>query len=111
LLDALWPLLAPAGRLLYVVCSLFAEEGAQQVERFVARRPDARWVALPGQPTGSPPGRLALLPHYGPVGTAAASELARSDLAWTHSRTLPSEPAAGLPSIHDGFFFALLEKT
>jgi 16S rRNA (cytosine967-C5)-methyltransferase len=111
LLDVLWPLLAPAGRLLYVVCSLFAEEGVHQVERFVARQSDARWVALPGQPAAAPPGRLALLPHYGPVGAAVAGQLPCADLAWTISRTAPFEPAAGIPSIHDGFFFALLEKT
>jgi 16S rRNA (cytosine967-C5)-methyltransferase len=83
LLDALWEALAPAGRLLYVVCSLFPQEGAQQVDCFLDRRADARLVPLA---TGLP-GRLQLLP-------AEASE--------------PAAP--GLPAVHDGFFYALLEK-
>ncbi len=36
LLDALWPLLEVGGRLLYVVCSLFPEEGREQIARFLA---------------------------------------------------------------------------
>lgn len=84
LLDALWEALAPAGRLLYVVCSLFPEEGALQVDRFLDRRADARLVPLaPGLP-----GRLQLLPAENP------------------------EPmVSGLPAVHDGFFYALIEKT
>ena len=45
LLDALWPLLAPGGRLVYATCSVLEREGARQVARFVARTPDA--LALP----------------------------------------------------------------
>lgn len=45
LLDALWPLLAPGGRLVYATCSVLEREGARQVARFVARTPDA--AALP----------------------------------------------------------------
>jgi 16S rRNA (cytosine967-C5)-methyltransferase len=41
ILDALWPLLAPGGRLLYATCSLFAEENEEQAAAFVARNPDA----------------------------------------------------------------------
>jgi 16S rRNA (cytosine967-C5)-methyltransferase len=37
LLDALWPLLAPGGRLLYATCSLFKAEGAQQIDAFLQR--------------------------------------------------------------------------
>jgi hypothetical protein len=48
MLDALWPLLEPAGRLLYVVCSVFTEEGPRQAEAFAARHADARPLALPG---------------------------------------------------------------
>jgi 16S rRNA (cytosine967-C5)-methyltransferase len=83
LLDALWPLLEPAGRLLYVVCSVFTEEGPRQAEAFAARHADARPLALPGMNGGQlrlPPAQAA---------------------AWT----------AGLPSVHDGFFFAIFEKT
>ena len=83
LLDALWPLLEPAGRLLYVVCSVFTEEGPRQAEAFAARHADARPLALPG---GNGSG-LLLPPAHG--------------AAWQE----------GLPSVHDGFFFAIFEKT
>lgn len=42
LLQALWPLLAPGGILLYATCSVVADENADQVERFLATYPDAR---------------------------------------------------------------------
>ncbi len=48
LLDALWPLLAPGGRLLYCTCSLFLAEGQQQVETFLARNTDALLLPSPG---------------------------------------------------------------
>jgi len=41
LLDALWPLLAPGGKLLYVTCSILPEENAQQLATFCTRQPDA----------------------------------------------------------------------
>jgi 16S rRNA (cytosine967-C5)-methyltransferase len=85
LLASLWPLLAPAGRLLYVVCSLFPEEGERQAQAFLAAHPDARLRALPGQRDGM----RQLLPS---VATPAP---------WT----------GGLPALHDGFFFALFEKS
>ena len=37
LLDALWPLLAPGGRLLYATCSLFRAEGTHQIDAFLQR--------------------------------------------------------------------------
>jgi 16S rRNA (cytosine967-C5)-methyltransferase len=83
LLDALWPLLEPAGRLLYVVCSVFTEEGPRQAEAFVARHADARPLDLPGLPGG----QLRLPPAHG------------------------ADWAAGLPTVHDGFYFAIFEKT
>jgi len=42
LLDALWPMLAPGGRLVYATCSVLAAENSGQVEAFVARQPGAR---------------------------------------------------------------------
>lgn len=80
LLDALWPLLEPAGRLLYVVCSVFGEEGPRQAERFVQRHADARAAASTG------PGGLRLPPAQA--------------VHWS----------GGLPSVHDGFYFAMFEK-
>jgi len=47
LLDALWPLLAPGGRLLYATCSILAAENQAQVAAFLARTPGARVEALP----------------------------------------------------------------
>lgn len=45
LLAALWPLLAPGGRLLYATCSVLRDENERQVAAFMAGMPDA--VALP----------------------------------------------------------------
>lgn len=41
LLEALWPLLAPGGVLLYATCSMLREENDRQVASFIARHPDA----------------------------------------------------------------------
>ncbi len=42
LLQTLWPLLAPAGRLLYVTCSVLAAENDEVVARFLKTTDDAR---------------------------------------------------------------------
>jgi 16S rRNA (cytosine967-C5)-methyltransferase len=42
MLEALWPLLAPFGRLLYVTCSVLAAENDAIVGDFLARHSDAR---------------------------------------------------------------------
>ncbi|MDP2418720.1 MAG: 16S rRNA (cytosine(967)-C(5))-methyltransferase RsmB [Hydrogenophaga sp.] len=41
LLEALWPLLKPGGRLLYGTCSVFRDEGEHQVAAFLGRHTDA----------------------------------------------------------------------
>ena len=48
LLDALWPLLRPGGRLLYCTCSVFRAEGEHQAETFVTRHKDACFMPSPG---------------------------------------------------------------
>ena len=48
ILDNLWLLLKPGGKLLLVTCSLWPEESALQAEAFAARHPAARLQA-PGQ--------------------------------------------------------------
>lgn len=61
LLAALWPLLAPGGRLLYATCSVLAEENAAQVDAFLARHPEASVLPLPehlGRPSGAGRQRL-----------------------------------------------------
>jgi 16S rRNA (cytosine967-C5)-methyltransferase len=87
LLDALWPLVAPTGRLLYVVCSLFSEEAGEQAARFLQRHEDACTVGLPGQRAG----QVQLLP----------TRLAQA---------APWPGGASAPTLHDGFFYALFEK-
>ena len=46
LLAALWPLLAPGGRLVYVTCSLLRAENEAVVAPFLASRDDAHAVAM-----------------------------------------------------------------
>ena len=61
LLDALWPLLRPGGRLVYSTCSILRDENERQVDAFLARTPDAGAVALDdrfGQPSGAGRQRL-----------------------------------------------------
>ena len=41
ILDALWPLLRPGGRLLYATCSVFPEENGGQIDAFRVRQPGA----------------------------------------------------------------------
>jgi 16S rRNA (cytosine967-C5)-methyltransferase len=41
LLDALWPMLKPGGRLVYATCSVFLAEGALQLASFLERHTDA----------------------------------------------------------------------
>lgn len=48
LLQALWPLLRPGGRLVYCTCSVFRAEGEDQVRAFLARHTDARAEPAPG---------------------------------------------------------------
>ncbi len=48
LLEALWPLLRPGGRLLYCTCSVFREEGEQRAQAFVAHNKAAVLLPAPG---------------------------------------------------------------
>ncbi len=48
LLEALWPLVRPGGRLLYCTCSVFLAEGQEQIQTFVAHHTDARIGPSPG---------------------------------------------------------------
>jgi len=81
LLDALWPLLKPGGRLLYATCSVFKCEGKVQIDAFLQRHGAAGAMLDPASP-----GHLLTLPDN------------RSD-------------AAGSVPLHDGFYLALIRKT
>ncbi len=48
LLEAVWPLLAEGGRLVYATCTLTRRENAAQIEAFLAAHADARRAAGPG---------------------------------------------------------------
>jgi 16S rRNA (cytosine967-C5)-methyltransferase len=48
LLEALWPLLKPGGRLVYCTCSVFRAEGQAQVDSFLQRHTDAVSLPAPG---------------------------------------------------------------
>lgn len=71
ILESLWRLLAPGGKLLYATCSVFKAENQDQVAAFAARHPDCQRLS----PCAAPD--LQLLP------TAE----------------------------HDGFYYALLQKS
>ena len=57
LLDALWPLLAPGGVLVYATCSVFTQEGEGAVQAFLRRHTNARRGPAAGH----------ILPGQGPV--------------------------------------------
>jgi len=48
ILDALWRVLAPGGKLLYATCSLFAEENGRLVAAFAARQEDCMRLPAAG---------------------------------------------------------------
>ena len=54
LLDALWPLLKPGGKMLYATCSLFPKENQEQITTFQTRHPEAKIepLSLPGEGEG-----------------------------------------------------------
>lgn len=41
ILDALWPVVQPGGKLLYATCSVFPAENGEQIGRFLERQPHA----------------------------------------------------------------------
>jgi 16S rRNA (cytosine967-C5)-methyltransferase len=83
MLQALWPLLAPGGRLLYATCSIFRAEGGEQIDAFLQRLPPGTGRLLPQSP-----GHLLPSRDNAPQGVYGRS-----------------------PVLQDGFFYALIEKT
>ena len=45
LLQALWPLLAPGGIMVYATCSIMPEENELQVARFISHQTDCQFLA------------------------------------------------------------------
>lgn len=86
LLDALWPLLVPGGRLLYCTCSVFRDEGQRRSDAFLQRSPDALVQFAPG--------------HVGPV----------ADNSEAGAEAPVLVPTSGTPALLDGFYYALFEK-
>jgi 16S rRNA (cytosine967-C5)-methyltransferase len=80
LLNSLWSVLKPSGRLLYSTCSVFKSEGEHQISAFLAHNPLARLLPSPGH-------LLTGVPIIGMTSTG--------------------DPLGN----HDGFYYALLEKT
>ena len=83
LLDALWPLLAPGGRLLYCTCSVFKAEGQDQIDAFLQRQAGATLADSPASP-----GHLLPLPD-----------------------NADERPVHEISVAADGFFYSLIEKT
>jgi 16S rRNA (cytosine967-C5)-methyltransferase len=52
ILEALWQVLAPDGKLLYATCSVFAEENAARVGDFAARHDNCMAAPLAGHSSG-----------------------------------------------------------
>lgn len=94
LLQALWPLLKPGGRLLFATCSVFKAEGQDVVDAFLQRVDVTATRLQPGSP-----GHLLPLPQNGlPV------DAEQNTAAETSAVAVPGGPAG------DGFFYALLAK-
>jgi 16S rRNA (cytosine967-C5)-methyltransferase len=52
MLDALWRVLKPGGKLLYATCSVFPAENSDQATAFLVRHDDAAALPLPGLSAG-----------------------------------------------------------
>ena len=83
LLQALWPLLKPGGRLLYATCSIFKTEGAQRVDAFLQRQAAGSTRFDPASPG-----------HLLPLADNPSQATGRT------TRAVP-----------DGFYYALIHKT
>jgi 16S rRNA (cytosine967-C5)-methyltransferase len=67
MLKAMWEILRPGGRLLYCTCSIFAEEGAEQCQAFLANNKDARLLPSPGHMLPTHAVKAGLVAHNGDI--------------------------------------------
>jgi 16S rRNA (cytosine967-C5)-methyltransferase len=65
ILDALWPLLRPGGRMLYATCSVLPAENEDTIAAFVERTPGARVTPIELPCDTHLPNGLQLLPAIG----------------------------------------------
>jgi 16S rRNA (cytosine967-C5)-methyltransferase len=68
ILDALWPLLRPGGRMVYCTCSVFRAEGQAQVDSFLKRHTDGLLRPSPGHLLPGNAGHLKDMPDNSPGG-------------------------------------------
>ncbi len=89
LLQALWPTLAPGGKLLYATCSILPEENRTVVTKFIESQVDCQVSSFDGGTGDNQPTAINNVPA---TGDTVGLQL--------------------LPAVngHDGFFYALLEK-
>jgi len=83
LLDTLWKLVKPGGRLLYCTCSVFKAEGQDQAALFTSNNKNAKLLNSPGHLTPKNSAKNGVVTH-----NQQGNELTN----------------------HDGFFYALFEK-
>jgi 16S rRNA (cytosine967-C5)-methyltransferase len=105
ILNALWPLVAKGGELLYVTCSIFPEEGEEQARWFGARHEDAVRLDAPGQ----------LLPTFDANAGAAQESPDSTNIAGqgqdeAQGAGRSSSRNADTIADHDGFFYARFQK-
>lgn len=82
LLDALWPLLAPGGRMVYCTCSVFKAEGQGQIDSFLMRHTDVSAGPSPGH----------LLPGTAAQGGDMADNAAREHDGFFYARLDKAAP-------------------
>lgn len=88
MLDALWRVLVPGGKLLYATCSVFPAENAEGVRAFLAGHAEAHALPLPGLEAWA---------------AEAGAALSACGALGPGGQILPSAGS-------DGFYYALLQK-